>query len=66
MCRVSSDALPSPQTKIFTSRFSHENGICGMFADEICDMIDTVRKTGNIKDIPEWMADLLDWRIYLI
>ena len=62
ICRATSDAFPLPQIKILTSGYSHEDGICGMFADEICDIIDTVRKTGKIKDknILEWMAGLLD------
>jgi hypothetical protein len=62
MCRVISDAFPSPQIKILTSGFSHDDGICGMFADQICDIIDKVRKTDKINNeqILKWMADLLD------
>lgn len=61
MCRVVSDAFPSPQIKILTSGFSHDYVICGMFADQICDIIDRVRKTGKINDkhILKWMGDLL-------
>ena len=62
LCKAIADAFPSSQIKILTSGFSHDDGICGMFADEICDIIDKIRETGKINDkhILEWMSYLLD------
>ena len=57
LCEILHEAFPVPKIYILRSGFSHEDGICGCFADEICELLYKIKESGKIQDnnLLEWM-----------
>ena len=57
LCKLLCESFPYPKTQILPSGYSHEDGICGMFADEICEKMYNIMQSGKVKDpnTLQWM-----------
>ena len=60
LCKEFRDAFTYSLMMLFQSGYSHEDGICGMFVDEMCGILHKILKSGKIKDPKtiNWMRDL--------
>ena len=56
LCAILHQAFPVPQIYILPSGFSHEDGICGCFADEIRELLYDIQRSRKVKD-----QELLTW-----
>lgn len=50
LCGLVAEALPDYTIRLLHSGYSHIDGICGMFADEICDLLLELKESGKIKN----------------
>lgn len=60
LCEILMKSFPYPKVLILPSGYAHEDGICGCFADEICDILYKVMHSGKIKNprTLEWMRHI--------
>lgn len=60
ICKEFRDAFTYSLMMLFQSGYSHEDGICGMFVDEMCDILNRILKSDKIKDPKtiNWMRNL--------
>ena len=56
LCAILHQAFPVPKIYILPSGFSHEDGICGCFADEIRELLYDIQRSRKVKD-----QELLTW-----